>query len=144
MRDSTNRLLEFLTAPAKPAGDACRSNPRREATAKVELSWLESFGWRTIPAKLSDISKGGASLVARSSPPTVRQARLRITDGEGSAWVEAKIVGVEPANSTRHRIRLQFHEPCPTFFLGLAVIEADDACDQPSNLQGWNAWTPVA
>ena len=30
-----------------------------------------------------------------------RPARLRIVDGEGSAWVEAKILGVEPATATR-------------------------------------------
>ena len=144
MHESTNRLLEFLTAPAKPAGDACRSNPRRESDAKVELSWLDSMGWRTIPAKLIDISKGGASVVARSSPPTARPVRLRIVDGEGSAWVEARVLGVEPTNSTRHRIRLQFDEPCPSFFLGLAVIEAEESREQPANFEGWATWTPVA
>jgi hypothetical protein len=34
----------------------------------------------------------------------------------------AKVLGVEPMTRGRHRVRLLFHEPCPTYFLRAAVL----------------------
>jgi hypothetical protein len=144
VRDSTNRLLDFLSAPAKPAGDACRSNPRRESSSKVELSWHDGQTWRTTSGRLSDISKGGAGLVARSEPTVGGLARLRIVDGEGSPWIEATILAVESESSGRSRIRIGFPEPCPSFFLGLAVLGAEDGEPEPTHCRGWKEWAPVA
>jgi hypothetical protein len=143
MRDTPNRILEFLTAPAKPAGDACRSNPRRRTSARIELAWLDGEQWRTIPARLRDISRGGASLIARSEPPLTRQARIRLVEGDGSPWIEARIVGIEHDAPTRHQVRLQFADPCPNFLLRLAVLGVVESVEQPVAPEGWVAWKPV-
>jgi hypothetical protein len=141
MSEPPNRILEFLTAPAKPDGDACRSNRRRRSSVRVELAWAEGKVWRTIPARLRDISRGGAGLVARSTPPTGRVARLRFVEGDGSPWIEAEVLGVEVETPTRHRIRLRFEAPCPSFLLRLAILDSVEPADeQPAARHEWGAW----
>lgn len=144
MRDTPNRILDFLTAKAKPTGEACRSNPRRRSSARIELAWPDGTDLRTIPARLRDISRGGACLVARSMPPLTRSARLRFVEGEGSPWIEVEILGVEQDTPTRYRIRVMFAEPCPSFLLRLAVlgiVEPEDSLAMEP--QGWVAWKAV-
>lgn len=143
MRDEPNRMLDFLTAKPKPAGDACRSNPRRRSTVKIELAWSDGKSWRAIPARLRDISRDGAGLIARSSPPPTKLARLRMTEGEGTPWIEAAILGVEPETPTRFRIRLQFAEPCPNFLLRMAVLDGIEPDDVPVARQRWSAWNSL-
>ena len=143
MSEPPNRILEFLTAPAKPDGEACRSNRRRRSCSRIEIAWLEGSTWRTAPARLRDISKGGASLLALIPPPLTRQARIRFVEGEGSPWIEAEVLGVECEDRKRHRVRLRFESPCPSFMLGLAVLEADEPNDvQPAAQYQWSAWRP--
>jgi hypothetical protein len=142
MHESRNRILDFLTAQAKPAGDSCRSNPRRRSSAKIELSWSDGKNWRTIPARLRDISRGGACLIARSEPPRTQVARVRISEGDGSPWIEAAILEVDQDTPTRHRIRIQFAEPCPSFLLRLAVLGIVEP-EEPTAPQGWVAWKTV-
>lgn len=129
MTEKPNRILEFLTAPAKPQGDACRSNRRRKSFAPIELSWPENGHWRTVRARLRNISRGGAALVAVAPPPLIRGARIRLTDGEGTPWIEAEILAVDVIPSRRQKIRVRFLDPCPSFILRLAVlgfVEAED------------------
>jgi PilZ domain len=144
MRDAPNRILDFLTAPAKPAGDACRSNPRRRSSARIELAWLDGNDWRTIRARLRDISRGGAGMVARSAPPSHCPARLRVLDGDEAPWIEGEIRGVEQETPARCRIRVQFSEPCPSFLLRLAVLGAVEPAEPTGVRQGWVTWNPVA
>src|SRR4051794_7495666 len=89
MSERPNRLLEFLTAPVKPAGDACRSNRRRRSTARVMLSWPEGGDWRVVRGRLRDISRAGAALFTAVPPPLTGRARLRLIEGELTPWIEA-------------------------------------------------------
>lgn len=140
MRDQPNRILEFLTAPARPDGEASRTNRRRRSSAMVQLSWAEGSEWRTVRGRLRDISRAGAGLVAVAAPPTTARARLRLVDGEGTPWVEAEILGVEPIAPKRHRVRIRFLDPCPSFVLRLAILGVVEAVeDCPA---GWVAWAP--
>jgi hypothetical protein len=143
MREPPNRILEFLTIPARPDGEASRSNRRRPSDARIELSWVDGAGWRTARARLRDISRGGASMVTLYPPPITRRARLRFVEGEGSPWVEAEILGVEQETPKRYRVRLRFESPCPSFMLRLAVLGViDDEQESPSNRHEWVAWRP--
>jgi hypothetical protein len=144
MHETPNRILEFLTTPAKPDGDACRSNRRRRSSVRVELAWLDGKVWRTTPARLRDIGRGGAAIIARLTPPLTRNARLRFIEGEGSPWIEAEILGVEPETPTRQRVRLHFESPCPSFLLRLAVLDLDNPDDEaPGSRHEWVAWKAV-
>ncbi len=142
MKEKPNRILEFLTAPPKPEGDACRSNRRRRTTAPIELSWPDGGNWRTIRAKLRDISRGGAGLVAAAPPPLTSRARLRLIEGEGTPWIEAEILAVDAESNRRQKIRVRFIDPCPSFILRLAVLGIVEPEDEgaPSACE-WVAWS---
>ena len=126
MSEPPNRVLEFLTAPAKPAGEASRSNRRRQTEARIEFAWSEGPTWRIVRARLRDISRGGASLFTAQPPPMARLARVRFVRGEGSPWVECKILEVTSEKARRHKTRVQFESPCPSFLLRLAVLETSE------------------
>ena len=138
-----NRLLEFLTAPVKPAGEASRSNRRKRSSARVLLSWAEGGEWRTIKGRLRDISRAGAGLFAAARPPLTGRARLRLVEGEETPWIEAEILGVEQERPRRHRVRLRFLTPCPSFMLQPAILgqAATEDEGQPSPCE-WLAWRP--
>ena len=139
--DAPNRILEFLTAPPKPDGEACRSNRRRRSAVRVELAWAEGDRWRSISARLRNISRGGACLSARSEPMLAERARLRFVEGDGSPWIEARILAVEAKTGSRHRVRIRFEQPCPSFLLGLAVLDHAEPGDEvPARRPGWKAW----
>ena len=139
------RILEFLTAPAKPAGEASRSNRRRESDARIEFAWLEGASWRIIRARLRDISRGGASLFSAQPPPLARLARVRFVRGEGSPWVECKVLEVTSEKTRRHKVRVQFESPCPSFVLRLAVLEVTEEeadSETPATHYEWAAVNP--
>jgi hypothetical protein len=140
-----NRLLEFLTAPVKPAGEATRSNRRRRSSARVLLSWAQGDEWRTIPGRLRDISRAGAGLLAVAAPPMTGRVRLRLAEGEETPWIEAEIVGIEKERERRHRVRLRFLSPCPSFMLQPAILGHITVDDQlqpsPGERVAWRAET---
>ena len=141
MSEPPNRILEFLTAPAKPDGDSCRSNRRRRSSARVELSWSDGANWRTIPARLRDISKGGVALLALKPPPITRRARVRFVEGDGSPWIEGEILGVDADGPKRQRIRMRFDGPCPSFLLRLAVLGfVEPGEETPVEQHQWVTW----
>ncbi len=123
MRSPTkNRLYTFLSTSYRAVGDALRTNPRHDSSALARLSWPGRDQDHTIRARLIDISRAGAALLTKEAPPVDAHVRVRLVGQESTPWVEAKILGVEPMTRGRHRVRLQFHEPCPTFFLRAAVL----------------------
>ena len=138
-----NRLLEFLTDPVKPAGEASRSNRRKRSTALVLLSWAEGGEWRTTKGRLRDISRAGAALLVAKTPPQTNHARLRLVDGEETPWIEAEILGADQERPRRHRVRLRFLTPCPSFMLQPAILgqvaPEDEAQASPCE---WVAWRP--
>lgn len=143
MTEKPNRILEFLTTPPRPEGDACRSNRRRKSTAPVEISWPDGGDWRTVRARLRNISRGGAAVVTAVPPPITRKARLRLTEGEGTPWIEAEILAADAQPPKRQFVRVRFVDPCPSFMLQLAVlgfVEADD--EGPPSPCEWVAWSP--
>jgi PilZ domain len=145
MSHTPNRILEFLTAPAKPAGEASRSNRRRESDAEIEFAWSEGPTWRIVRARLRDISRGGASLFTAQPPPMARLARVRFVRGEGSPWVECQILEVTSEKARRHKTRVQFESPCPSFLLRLAVLEATEEeaeSEIPAARYEWVAVSP--
>jgi hypothetical protein len=144
MSEHKNRLLEFLTSPVKPAGEACRSNRRRRSSARIMLSWAEGGEWQSIRGRLRDISRAGAGLFASKPPPLTNRARLRLVEGEETPWIEAEIVGVEKERQRRHRVRLRFLCPCPSFMLQPAILGHHAAEDdgQLASPGEWVAWTP--
>ncbi len=121
---TTNRLFTFLSSSFRAVGDALRTNPRHDSSTHARLSWPGRDADVIARARLIDISRAGVALLIKEVPPVDAHVRLRLVGQEETPWVEAKVLGVEPLTRGRHRVRLQFHEPCPTFFLRAAVLGA--------------------
>lgn len=124
---SKNRLHTFLSTSFRAVGDALRTNPRHGSSARARLSWPGRDQDLTARARLIDISRAGAALLTKEAPPVGAHVRLRLVGQDETPWVEAKILGVDPMPQGRHRVRLQFGEPCPTFFLRAAVLGTSES-----------------
>jgi hypothetical protein len=146
-RDTPNRMLEFLTTPPRPDGEASRANRRRSSKVRVELSFVGERGWKTTKARLRDIGRGGAALVAREVPPAGSLVRMRIIEAGDCPWVEGRILAAEPLAHLKHRVRVRFIEPCPSFFLGLAVLDRTEPAEQEAASSPWacpNPWVAAS
>ena len=117
-----SRLFTFLSTSFRAVGDALRTNPRHGSSARARLSWPGRGEDVIVRARLIDISRAGVALLTKEVPPVDAPVRLRLVGQESTPWVEAKVLGVDPMSRGRHRVRLLFHEPCPTFFLRAAVL----------------------
>ena len=123
MREPTsNRLLGFLRSTYRAIGEAHRTNPRHDATSLGRLCWESAGRSRTVRCRLIDISRAGAALITAVEPPRVPRAMLRLKDREDTPWLEAEVLGSEPIGKGRHRVRIKFADPCPDFFLRVAVL----------------------
>jgi hypothetical protein len=132
-----NQLCQFLRGPFRAVGEAHRTNPRREASTPIRLHWTEGARRPTIRGHLVDISRAGAALITVAPPPTHAHVQLRLVGQEPTPWIEAEVLGVEQQGPSRHRVRLRFLDPCPTYFLRVAVLgplphEEDSGADCPA------------
>jgi hypothetical protein len=122
IEEPLNQLHQFLRSAFRAVGEAHRTNPRRYVSTPARLTWTEGEKRQTIRCRLVDISRAGAALVTAALPPPQTHVRIRLVGAESTPWIEAEIVGAEPESATRQRIRLRFIEPCPTYFLRVAVL----------------------
>src|SRR5689334_6078702 len=107
-------LLGFLRARPRPVGEDFRGNQRHESNARACIAWSQGASDRTAPARLIDISRLGAALSTAHPPPQGLVIRLRLVGNEPTPWIEAQVLAVEALGQGRHRVRLQFREPCAT------------------------------
>jgi len=140
VEEPLNQLFQFLRSTFRAVGEAHRTNPRRHTSKPARLAWEDGVKRRIVRARLIDISRAGAALVSSSMPPVSAEARLRILGREPTPWIEAAIVGVQPEGPRRYRIRLRFDEPCPTYFLRVAVLgpiapDADEVAPCVTNME---------
>jgi hypothetical protein len=118
-----NALLGFLRARPKEVGEALRTNPRHESSARARLAWKASEPNHVVPARLMNICRAGAALVVANPPPEGELVLLRLMGEEPTPWIEADVVGIESISPSRYRVRLKFHEFCPILFLKSAVLD---------------------
>ena len=122
IEEPLNQLFQFLRTSFRAVGEAHRTNPRRHASTPARLSWTDGEKRQTVRARLVDISRAGAAVITASVPPVQVRACLRLVGPEPTPWIEAEILGVETDSPSRHRVRLKFREPCPTYLLRVAVL----------------------
>jgi hypothetical protein len=116
-----NRLFDFLSSPFRAAGDCRRTTVRHRSMADARLSWVARGQIHTVEARILDISREGAGLLAEQTPPWGARVRLHLVDRESNTWVDGEVLGVEPKATGGRRIRLLFSDACPTVFLRSAV-----------------------
>lgn len=129
---SRGGLLGFLRARPKPVGDTFRTNPRRKSSIRARLSWRHAGKPREVPARLINISRAGAALIANTPPPEAAAVLVRLMGVEPTPWIEADVLGVEPDARGRNRVRVRFREFCPDYFLKAAVLDPLMPREEPS------------
>ncbi len=117
-----NRLFDFLSTPFRAAGDCRRTTVRHRSSVDARLSWVARGQVHTIEARILDIGRDGAGLLAEQAPPWGARVRLHLVGGEASTWVDGEVLGVEPKKRGGRRVRLLFSDACPTVFLRAAVL----------------------
>lgn len=114
--------LELFRALFARSAEERRVMPRHKATA-----YQICLGWRrgneahfSSPARLVNISRGGALILVADPPPEGHAAWICLGEPEPSACLEAVVLEVRSAKRTC-TVRLEFREPCPHDFFESAV-----------------------
>ena len=99
-----------------------RAWPRCDAvTNQSSMEYVTPQGRRRIAARLVNISRDGALLVADNSPAEETSIWLRIESPVRTDWVDATIVRVEP----NRQIGLHFTPGCPDDLLVAGTVGID-------------------
>jgi hypothetical protein len=106
-----------ILSPHTPSVGDRRTAPRylTGGTTAV-IGWSEGNEYRTIGAKLIDISVGGFSAYVETFPPRGVAAWLRLDGSNQSRWIKASVIAASKTGllfSIRRRVRLRFLEACP-------------------------------
>jgi hypothetical protein len=136
MSDRRNKSTEALSTRHEFARDR-RIAPRYAAsgTAAV-ISWPDGTGYRSISARMIDISLGGFSAWVETFPPRFTALWLRLDSDYPSAWLKVSVIETVQSGYlvwTRRRVRGRFLEACP-YDLFKGAIEGfshEIACAQP-------------
>ncbi len=100
-----------------------RVSPRCDAVQNRScLAFGTPNGSRRIDARLVNISRSGALVVADNPPAAATRVLLRIETPAKTEWVDARVIRVDP---NRH-IGLRFSHDCPDDVLLTGTVTAFD------------------
>ncbi len=126
-------MMEYV-APCGSTGQAPaterRKSPRSSAVAnRAVLEWTEGSESRESPARLVDISGGGARLVAEGLPPLGQSVWFRLEQPAASGWVGARVV----RHDDSHGAGLEFANTCPfdVYHAATLGISLDGVFERP-------------
>lgn len=116
------KLTELFRSLIGIPGRDRRSMPRHAAEFAIWLGW-----WRgereffAIPARLVNISRGGALVTAINPPPGRHTVWICHGSPVPTECVEAKVLAVTMIRRREYGLRLVFTEPCPHRLFEAAV-----------------------
>jgi len=88
MKNFFNRLLGQVNLPGNR-----RRSPRSPARPnRVCLAWQDKFWTREIPARLLDVSGGGALVTADEPFDEIQDVWIRLEEPTPTGWFEARVV----------------------------------------------------
>lgn len=96
-----------------------RTSPRQTAAVnRARLEWWDEGQFHESYAQLSDISEGGALLVAENPPPLDATVWCSLGEPTPTDWVKAVVVRLNAGN----QVGLAFPDPCPFDFRLAATL----------------------
>jgi len=101
--------------PPPPERRAHRRLPAR--VNQTTLEWWDGWSSRNAPARIVDISLGGALIESEVPPPHGLDVWVRLEEPTSTSWVGGQIVRTEDG-----RAALAFREGCPRDFYEAAVL----------------------
>lgn len=116
-------LLELLRCWLRARPEDRRTMPRHEASGHpVWLGWWRGTeAYFSNPARLLNLSRGGALLLVKDPPPEGQTVWLCVGEPEPTECVEARVLEVRSGRRQECQLRLEFREPCPHAFFESAV-----------------------
>jgi hypothetical protein len=132
IEETENPILSFLGRRARAVGSAFRTNPRYRTRHRANLVWPDMPKVRKNRVRLIDISRAGAALSTSSPPPVSTVVRLRLVGAESTPWIEGVVLGVERLDDKQCRVRVLFRDPCPSFFLKIAILDGSSPYGEPA------------
>lgn len=114
-----------------PVSDRRRWTRREIKRTEATLSWMLGGAMTTIPARLVDISRGGAGILIQTPPPHPEPLRLALAD-DPSIRVDGRAVGMRPHPKPGWIfLHLQFQTECPRALLERGAVDRDHEDDDP-------------
>lgn len=107
-----------------PAGGQVRrrKETRYEATANLLwIQWCEGEGYLGRSARLVNVSRNGAMIVAGVLLAEGQPVRIFLEQAEVPIGIDATVLGVVQGLHETHQIRLAFPKPCPDDFIRAAA-----------------------
>lgn len=83
---------------------------------RLWLQWWEDGEYLGRTARLVNVSRGGAMIIAWFLLREGQRLRVFLEEAESQNGVEATVLGVVPGITAMHQIRLSFTTPCPPCF----------------------------
>jgi hypothetical protein len=116
-------LLDLLRCWLRARPEDRRLMPRHEAAGHpVWLGWWRGKeAYFSNPARLLNLSRGGALLLVKDPPPEGQAVWLCVGEPEPTDCVEARVLEVRSARRRECQVRLEFREPCPHAFFESAI-----------------------
>jgi hypothetical protein len=109
------------------ATDARNSSRYHAVRSAVFLGWWEEPEFRSTPARLLDLSHGGAQVLVGLEPPDGATLWLCLAGTPPGEWVEVKAVDREVLRKGERRLHLKFPESCPYELFEAAVLGIEAA-----------------
>ena len=122
-RTEQSPLLRLFRSLVKKSPQNRRRMPRHEA-ASFQLWvgwWSRRREFRALPARLSNISRGGALVFLANPPRAGEPVWICLGETASDDCVEAAVLAVRKARRGECAVRLAFREPCPHRFFEAAV-----------------------
>lgn len=107
---------------SSPGGGDRRTSFRYPAVVnRGWLGWREGREFRTVPARLSDVSSGGCLVAAPAVPPKDQTILIRLHGPILPIWYEAQVVEIREELGGISIFRLSFPGGCPyELFMAIA------------------------
>jgi hypothetical protein len=107
---------------ARPRPHGRRREPRYEPRSNLLwMQWWEGGEYLGRPARLVNVSRGGAMIVAAALLRERQAVRIYLEESDPPAGVDATVLGVVEGRAGLHQIRLAFQSACPDAFLDAAA-----------------------
>ncbi len=113
---------EIVRPPLMSAATGRRKEPRYEgASSLLWMQWWEGDEYLGRAARLINVSRGGAMIVAAVLLQPRQEVRVFLEEVEDSVGVNGIVLGSVEGKQGLHQMRLMFKSPCPESFIEAAA-----------------------
>jgi hypothetical protein len=117
-------ILGAIRAASPPAPADRRTGFRHPAADREAwVGWWSDDDFIAVPARVRDISRGGARAVLLRRPPHGESVWFYKEVEDTLAFVRGEVAGVTPSPGGSYAVRFRFAVPCPTLLLQAVVCE---------------------